>query len=230
LHIIGENDKKFIIYQFDRRFFMNSIISNGAIGYFLEQKTLSYAVALTLSNEINELVSEAFTKYHPGNDPTTQREKTFVAQVAGLAISSILLEKIGLVKVTLTPASCWMAAIALGIYSYLPNENDKKSSNVTTFLKDPLHRNILKNASFGVLNACAFGWNPLALAIISVSQGLLLHYSDRLKTIETTLGKKNGIVENSFIGAFLGASLFNKHLLGVALGVSVVAVDYLSNR
>lgn len=181
----------YILVLLKRSFSMNGVILGGYTGLISNGNPMTSAVALGLSGELRTIIDEHLPQ---ANTVKQHAVKSVVVLGASYGISAALLAKCGVTALSLTPANGALAAGAMltyGMCIYQKQDN---------FLTD-----FIRAASRGVLSACAFGWNPLALGIIFGTAELV--------NKQSTMGGNtvSGHTLRKLCGAVIGASLLDQN-------------------
>lgn len=145
------------------------------------------------------------------------------------AVPAALLYKLGLTK----PAQGLLALTALAattIARMQPSQNVNDPHSKVTYTVYAHPAALVYGASFKVLQACAFGWNPVALGTIGAVNSLLHNSSYAIFGCIDRRNHQLGCFARDLSAIALGASLFHKNMQGVAASIAFIGVSALATR
>jgi hypothetical protein len=199
---------------------MSNLINNMITGYALTGNAIPFAFGSALRQEVKNILENDFFKNLFGEaqiNTDDSRNRNSVADALSLAISAGVLAKVGVITLSLTPANLCLATAALvGRRIIAGYENEIKQwpqeKKVAIFA--------LSGACFGVAQACAFGLNPVAFAIIFASESIMSQAG-----LGTSLGNTGvGIYARYLIADLFGVCLFKgKYLHATAILAAAAA-------
>lgn len=193
--------------------------TNGATGYLLGANPLPYAAAAGFEAVTFTIGWNIFAKTKISNENLHK-----CCNLGGLALTSVVMATLGVTN----PTNVLLATAALVVNvaaSFQKREWVNDPVNKVRYTVLPIPIVLLQGASQGVLEACAFGWNPIAFGTIYAVRHLVWNTNYKIfGCLDGMIDPKGARIVKNLTGNLFAISLLNKDLVGVAASVAFAAL------